>query len=129
MGGANDFRPTTAPSDGEVDGESKAMSYGMGVFLLLLGVGLLAGYHFTQAAPAKLFNLLAAGGVASVLSGVGLFIRPLDQERLDAFQNEPNPVAVFGMMPGFWKVWLIVILAAMIGAFVYVAQHTVRMAG
>ena len=43
-----------------------------------------------------------------------------------AFRNEPNPIAVFGIMPVFWKIWLLVILAAMIGAFIYVAQTTVR---
>jgi hypothetical protein len=63
-----------------------------------------------------------------VLSGIGLFIQPLDGERLDVFQNEPNPVAVFSVMPVFWKVWLLVILAAMIGAFIYVAQTTERIA-
>ena len=61
-----------------------------------------------------------------MLSGIGLFIQPLDEERLDAFQNEPNPISVFRIMPIFWKIWLLVILAAMIGAFVYVAQTTVR---
>jgi hypothetical protein len=29
-------------------------------------------------------------------------------------------------MPIFWKIWLLVIPAAMIGGFVYVSQTTVR---
>jgi hypothetical protein len=110
----------------KVDGTARAKSYGIGAFLLLLGAGMLVGYFYTQRAPGKLFNLLAAGGVASLLSGVGLFLYPLDDERLDAFQNEGNPIAVFGIMPVFWKVWLLLILAAMIGAFVFVAKTTVR---
>ena len=57
---------------------------------------------------------------------IGLFIQPLDEERMRAFRNEPNPIAVFAVMPPFWKVWLLVILAAMIGAFIYVSQTTVR---
>lgn len=106
--------------------EARVMSYVMGAFLFLVGVGLLVGFSYTQRAPSKLFNLLAAGGVAALLSGIGLFLHPLDEDRLHAFQNEPNPIAVFGVMPVFWKAWLLVILAAMIGAFVYVAQNTVR---
>jgi hypothetical protein len=101
----------------------------MGVFLLLVGVGMLVGFYYTQRAPGKLFNLLAAGGIAALLSGIGLFLHPLDEERLNAFQNEPNPIAVFKIMPLFWKAWLLVILVAMIGAFVYVAQTTVRVGG
>lgn len=42
-----------------------------------------------------------------------------------AFSPDGNSL-VFGVMPIFWKAWLLVILAAMIGAFVYVAQNTVR---
>lgn len=103
-------------------------SYAIGGFLFLLGVGFLVWFEMMDRAPGKLFNLLAAGGVAAILSGVGLFIWPLDGERLDAFQNEPNPVAVFQVMPVFWKVWLLVILVAMIGAFIYVAQVTERVA-
>jgi hypothetical protein len=94
---------------------------------VILGIALLAGFFFTQRAPAKLFNLLAAGGVASLLSGIGLFIQPLDEERLNAFQNEGSPIAVFGLMPAFWKGWMLLILAAMIGAFVFVARTTVRL--
>src|SRR5438874_5725801 len=110
----------------KVTGEDRAMSYGFGIFMLLLGIGMLVGYYFTQRAPSKLFNLLAAGGVACLLSAVGLFVQPLDKQRLDAFRNEPSPIAVFGIMPIFWKIWLLVILAAMIGAFIYVANTTVR---
>jgi hypothetical protein len=105
---------------------SRAASYGIGVFLILLGIGLVAGYQYLERGPSKLFNLLAAGGIASLLSGVGLFIQPLDEDRLSAFQNEPNPIAVFKIMPVFWKVWLLVILAAMIGGFYYVSQTTER---
>ncbi len=64
--------------------------------------------------------------VASVLSAIAPFLHPLDNERLHAFQNDPSPIAVFRIMPLFWKVWLLIVLAAMIGAFVYVAQTTVR---
>jgi hypothetical protein len=117
---------TPAATSSGVDGQARMQSYGIGIFLCLVGVGMLAGFFFTQQAPAKLFNLLAAGGVAALLSGIGLFIHPLDGERLNAFQNEPNPIAMFGVMPPFWKAWLLVILAAMGGAFVYVTQHTVR---
>jgi peptidoglycan/LPS O-acetylase OafA/YrhL len=106
--------------------EDRAMSYVFGALMCLLGVALLVGYYFTERAPARLFDLLAAGGVAALLSGIGLFIQPLDEERLRAFRTEPNPIAVFAVMPPFWKVWLLVILAAMIGAFIYVAQTTVR---
>jgi len=105
---------------------SRAASYGIGVFLILLGIGLMAGYQYLERGPSKLFNLLAAGGIASLLSGIGLFIQPLDEDRLSAFQNEPNPIAVFKIMPVFWKVWLLVILAAMIGGFYYVSQTTER---
>src|SRR5206468_8252177 len=63
------------------------------------------------------------GGVAAVLSGIGLFLHPLDEERLNVFQKEPNPIVVFTVMPPFWKAWLLVILAGMIGGFVYVAQN------
>jgi hypothetical protein len=110
----------------ELDKEARMMSYVIGTFSILLGIGLLVGFSYTQRAPSKLFNLLAAGGVAALLSGVGLFLHPLDEERLHAFQNEPNPISVFRIMPIFWKFWLIVILAAMIAAFIYVAQNTVR---
>jgi hypothetical protein len=108
--------------------EERIGSYAIGGVLFLLGGGFLVWYSFLDRAPGKLFNLLAAGGVAAVLSGIGLFIQPLDGERMDAFQNEPNPIAVFKIMPAFWKCWLLVILAAMIGAFVYVAQTTERIA-
>ena len=101
------------------DDHGRVMSYGFGVFMLLLGGGMFAGYQFLERGPGKLFNLLMAGGVAAVLSGIGLFIYPLDEERLDAFQNEPNPISVFLIMPLFWKIWLLVIVAAMIGGFVY----------
>lgn len=109
--------------------ETRMKNYGLGVFFILLGVGLLVWFSYTQRAPGKLFDLLAAGGVASLLSGIGLLIWPLDEDRLDAFQNDPNPITVFKVMPVFWKVWLLVILAAMGAAFVYVAQHTVRVGG
>jgi hypothetical protein len=108
------------------DDHGRVMSYGFGVFMLLLGGGMIAGYQFLERRPNKLFNLLMAGGVAALLAGVGLFIYPLDEERLDAFQNEPNLISVFRIMPIFWKIWLLVILAAMIGGFVYVSQTTVR---
>jgi hypothetical protein len=84
------------------------------------------GYQYLERGPSKLFNLLAAGGIASLLSGIGLFIQPLDEERLNALQNEPNPIAVFRIMPVFWKFWLLVILAAMIAGFVYVSKTTQR---
>jgi hypothetical protein len=106
--------------------EDRAVSYGFGALLALLGVGMLVGFYFLERGPSKLFDLLAAGGVAALLSGVGLFIQPLDEERLREFRTNPNPIAVFAAMPVFWKVWLVVILVAMIGAFVYVAQTTVR---
>ena len=108
------------------NGADRAASYGLGVFFVLLGIGLLVWYYYTMRAPSKLFNLLAGGGVAVLLSGIGLFICPLDRERLHAFQHEPNPIAVFRIMPPFWKAWLLLILVAMIGAFIYVAQTTVR---
>ncbi|HUQ68836.1 MAG TPA: hypothetical protein VM165_04895 [Planctomycetaceae bacterium] len=111
---------------GRISTEERVGSYAIGGFLFLLGSGLMVWFYYTQRAPSKLFNLLAAGGIASFLSGIGLFIYPLDGQRLDAFQNEPNPIAVFQIMPIFWKLWLLVILAAMIGAFIYVAQTTVR---
>jgi hypothetical protein len=108
------------------DDHGRAMSYVFGVFMLVLGGGMIAGYQFLERGPSKLFNLLMAGGVAAVLAGVGLFLCPLDEERLDAFQNEPNPISVFRIMPIFWKFWLLLILAAMIGGFIYVSQTTVR---
>lgn len=108
------------------DDHGRVMSYVFGVVLLLLGGGMVAGYQFLERGPSKLFNLLMAGGVGALLSGIGLFLHPLDEERLDAFQNEPNPISVFRIMPIFWKIWLLVVLAAMIGGFVYVAQTTVR---
>lgn len=111
---------------GKLTPEERVTSYAFGVLFALLGVGLLVGYYFTQRAPSKLFNLLAAGGIASLISGIGLFIYPLDEERMHAFRNERNPIEVFGVMPVFWKLWMLLILAAMIGAFVYVAQNTVR---
>jgi cell division septal protein FtsQ len=110
----------------KTDEHGRVMSYVVGVFLFLLGGGMVAGYQFLERGPSKLFNLLMAGGVGALLSGVGLFIQPLDEERLDAFQNEPNPIAVFRIMPIFWKIWLLLILAGMIGGFVYVSQTTVR---
>src|SRR5262245_10190661 len=64
-----------------VDGESRALSYVMGAFLILLGVGLMAGYIYLERGPGKLFHLLAAGGVGSLFSGIGLFIQPLDSEK------------------------------------------------
>ena len=76
----------------ELEPEDRGMSYVMGFVLLVFGAGMLVGFYYTQRAPAKLFNLLAAGGVALVLSGVGLFLRPLDEKRLHAFQNDPNPI-------------------------------------
>jgi hypothetical protein len=109
-----------------VDSESRALSYVMAVFFVLLGIGLIVGYNYLERGPSKLFNLLAAGGVGSLLSGIGLIIQPLDSERLSKFQNEGNPIAVFNVMPVFWKIWMIVILAAMIGGFFYVSQTTVR---
>lgn len=107
----------------------RAMSYVMGIFFLCVGGGMLAGFQFLDRAPGKLFNLLAAGGVACLLGGLGLLIYPLDSDRLNTFQNEPNPIAVFQAMPAFWKAWLLLILAAMIAAFIYVARNTVRVGG
>jgi len=104
----------------------KAVSYPIGVVMLLIGVALWVGFFFTTTAPSKLFNLLAAGGAAMILSGVGLFIHPLTDAEMKEFQNNPNPIAVFRIMPVFWKVWLLVVLAAMIAAFVFVAMVTVR---
>jgi hypothetical protein len=109
-----------------LSGEARAASYGIGGFLFLLGVGMLWWFNSLERAPSKAFHLLAAGGVAALLSGVGLFISPLDHDKLNAFQNEPNPIEVFKVMPGFWKVWLLVILAAMVAAFVFVSQNTVE---
>jgi hypothetical protein len=110
----------------KLSSEARVKSYGFGVFMILLGIGLWVGFYFTKTAPAKLFNLLAAGGAAALLSGIGLFIRPLEEEQLNEFNNNPSPIAVFKVMPAFWKAWLLLILAAMIGAFVFVAQVTVR---
>src|SRR5947209_20320344 len=104
----------------------KAASYGIGVVMLLIGVAFWVGFYFTTTAPSKLFNLLAAGGAAMILSGIGLFIHPLNDTEMKEFQNNPNPIAVFRIMPVFWKIWLLVILAAMIAAFVFVAMVTVR---
>jgi len=105
----------------------RAMSYVFGVFFLLLGGGMMLGYEYLQRAPAKIFNLLMAGGAGALLSGLGLLIYPLTEEQLDVFQKEPNPVSVFKAMPGFWKFWLLLIGAAMIAGFVYVSQTTVRL--
>jgi cell division septal protein FtsQ len=110
----------------QLDAKARAVSYGIGVFLLLLGIGLLVWFYYTQRAPAKLFNLLAAGGIAAFLSGIGLFICPLDEARMNAFQKEPNPIAVFRVMPLFWKIWMLVILVGMIAGFVIVALTTER---
>jgi hypothetical protein len=128
MSDVDDFesRPRKRKKEPKVDSTGRAMSYGFGVLMFLLGTGLIVWYYHTQRAPAKAFNLLAAGGVAALLSGLGLFLHPLDEERLHTFQKEPNPITVFRIMPPFWKVWMLVILAAMIGAFVYVAKTTVR---
>jgi hypothetical protein len=109
-----------------ISGDARAASYGIGGFLFLLGLGMLWWFNSLERAPSKAFNLLAAGGVAALLSGIGLFISPLDHDKLNAFQNEPNPIEVFKVMPVFWKAWLLVILAAMIAAFVFVAQNTVE---
>ena len=117
---------TTTRAKSRTSTEDKVLSFVMGFFLLALGIGMLAGYQFLERGPSKLFNLLAAGGAGAVLSGIGLFLYPLDRERLDAFQNEPNPIAVFKIMPIFWKFWMLLVLAAMIGGFVYVSQTTVR---
>src|SRR5690242_241444 len=92
---------------GKLSGEARAASYGIGVVLFLIGVGMLVWFSYTERAPSKLFNLLAAGGVAALLFGVGLFLHPLDEDRLHAFQHEPNPIAVFGIMPIFWKAWML----------------------
>jgi hypothetical protein len=105
---------------------NKAASYGIGVVMVLIGIGFWVGFYFTTTAPSKLFNLLAAGGAAMILSGVGLFVHPLNDAEMKEFQNNPNPIAVFRIMPVFWKIWLLVILAAMIAAFVFVAMVTVR---
>lgn len=115
-----------APARKKPDDHGRVMSYVFGAFLFLLGGGMLIGYDFLQRAPGKVFNLLMAGGVGALLSGIGLVARPLNEEQLDVFQNDPNPISVFKVMPIFWKIWLLVILAAMIGAFIYVAQNTVR---
>src|SRR4051794_3108630 len=109
-----------------LDREARVTSYGFGGFLTLLGAGLLVGFSFMERGPSKLFHLLAAGGVAALLSGIGLFLHPLDDEQLHAFRNDGNPIAVFGIMPLFWKAWMLLILAAMIGAVVFVSQNTVR---
>jgi hypothetical protein len=42
----------------------------------------------------------------------------LTAARLDTFQNEPNPISVLRIMTIFWKIWLLLILAEMIGGFV-----------
>ena len=110
----------------ELEPEDRGMSYVMGFVLFVFGAGMLVGFYYTQRAPAKLFNLLAAGGAAMVLSGIGLFIHPLNDAEMKEFQNNPNPIAVFRIMPVFWKIWLLVILAAMVAAFVFVAMVTVR---
>lgn len=120
------FQPEKKKRKKPPEPPSRAMSYVIGVFMLLLGAGMLVGYQYLQRGPSKLFNLLMAGGVGALLSGVGLFVKPLDDDQLNTFQNEPNPITVFKVMPIFWKIWLLIILAAMIGAFVYVAQTTVR---
>jgi len=104
----------------------RALSYVFGVFFLLLGGGMMLGYEYLQRAPAKLFNLLMAGGAGAFLSGLGLLLHPLNEEQLDLFQREPNPISVFRAMPIFWKFWLLVIGAAMIAGFVYVSQTTMR---
>jgi hypothetical protein len=114
------------PARTKPDDHGRVMSYVFGVFLFLLGGGMLIGYDYLQRAPSKVFNLLMAGGVGALLCGIGLCARPLNEEQLDVFQNDPNPISVFKVMPIFWKIWMLVILAAMIGAFVYVAQNTVR---
>jgi len=114
------------PARTKPDDHGRVMSYVFGLFLFLLGGGMLIGYDFLQRAPSKIFNLLMAGGVGALLSGIGLCIRPLNEEQLDIFQNDPNPISVFKAMPVFWKIWLLLILAAMIAAFIYVAQTTVR---
>src|SRR3954451_1687935 len=106
MSGPDDSgRPVARKKKGsqKLEAEARVMSYGIGGFLFLLGIGLLVGFTYMERGPSKLFHLLAAGGVASLLGGLGLFLHPLDEERLHAFQNEPNPIAVFRIMPLFWK--------------------------
>jgi hypothetical protein len=124
----DDDRPRKKKKKKRRDDEpgEKAASYGIGVVMLLIGVAMWVGFYFTTTAPSKLFNLLATGGAAMILSGIGLFIHPLDDAEMKEFQNNPNPIAVFRIMPVFWKIWLLVILAAMIAAFVFVAMVTVR---
>jgi|GEM_PF-6139136 len=108
------------------DDHGRALSYVVGIFLLLLGGGMIVGFDYLRRAPEKLFLLLVGGGAGAVLSGLGLLIQPMTEEQLDIFQNEPNPISVFKVMTPFWKIWLLVVLAGMIGGFVYAMQNTVR---
>lgn len=107
------------------DDHGRVLSYVFGVFLLLLGGGMILGFDYLRRAPEKLFFLLSAGGAGALLSGLGLLIQPMNEQQLNVFQDEPNPITVFKVMTPFWKVWLIVVLAGMIGGFVYAAQNTV----
>jgi hypothetical protein len=108
------------------DDHGRVLSYVVGVFFLLLGGGMIIGFDYVRRAPEKVFFLLMGGGAGALLSGLGLLIQPMNEDQLNVFQSEPNPIAVFKVMTPFWKVWLIVILAGMIGGFVYATQNTVR---
>lgn len=114
-------KPRNKPED-----HGRILSYVVGVFLLLLGGGMIVGFDFVRRAPEKVFLLLMGGGAGALVSGLGLLIQPMNEEQLNIFQSEPNPIAVFKVMTPFWKVWMIVVLAAMIGGFVYAMQNTVR---
>jgi hypothetical protein len=102
--------------------EMRAKSYGVGCVMFIVGVGMVVGFFYLGQAPAKLFYMLASGAVVMLLSGIGLFIHPLNKEQMENFQNNPNPISTFKIMPVFWKVWLLVILAAMLGACLVVFQ-------
>ena len=108
-----------------LDDHGRSVSYGFGVLMLLLGGGMVAGYQLIEQGPGKLCNLFMAGGVVCVLAGIGLFIHPLDEKHFDAFQYKPHPISVFRVMPIFWKMWVVVIFAAMIAAFIF-SQNMAR---
>lgn len=80
--------------------EQRAVSYVIGGGLFLLGVGLLVWFSRLDRAPGKIFNLLAAGGVGSLLSGLGLFLHPLTRSGWTPFRTIPIRSRCSASCPG-----------------------------
>jgi hypothetical protein len=97
-------------------------SRALGVFLLLVGGGMLAWAEFGNWnwMPKKVFFALVSLGPAVLWMGIGLIVFPLTGKQFaTAFGGDQGFREMWRNFPPIWRVWFALTLVVMAAGFVY----------